>query len=83
MVNVQPQLNEPNLLTLAEAEEQRQHMNICAIVVRPLDLGHCVHHLGFERSIESSLLPAKVTLDDGDSLGRKVQNPNPIDGVFF
>ena len=83
MVNVQPQLNEPNLLTLAEAEEQRQHMNICAIVVRPLDLGHCVHHLGFERSIESSLLPAKVTLDDNDGLRWKVENLDTVDCVVF
>lgn len=68
---------------MAKTEEQGQHMYICTVIVRLLNLRHRVYHLGFERSVESSFLPTEVTLDDGDSFGGKVKNPDPVYGVFF
>jgi len=83
VVSAQLRTDEPGPLTLAKAEEQSQHMNVCTVVVRPLNLRHCVHHLVLERIIESSLLFAKVTLDDSDGLRRKVENLDSVDGVVF
>lgn len=58
-------------------------MDVCTIVVRPLNLRHRIHHLLFESSVESSFLLAKVTLYDSDGLRRKVENLDPVDGVVF
>jgi len=58
-------------------------MDICTVVVRPLNFRHRVHHLVLERIVESPLLLAKVTLNDSDGLRRKVKNLDPVNGVVL
>ena len=58
-------------------------MNICPIVVRLLNLRHCVSHLDFERAVEPPLLLTEVTLDNGYGLEWEVENLNPVDGIVF
>ena len=58
-------------------------MHICPVVVRPLNLRHCVPHLEFERAVEPPFLLAEVALDDGDSFWWEVENLDPIDGIVF
>ena len=71
------------LLALSKAKEHRQHMHVCTVIVRFLNLRHRVSHVRVKRSVKSSLLFAEVTLDDSDSLRWKVKNLDPIDSILF
>lgn len=58
-------------------------MHVCTVASRLLNPLNFSSQLIFQGVVESSLVFAKVALDDGDGPRWKIENLNPVDGVVL